>query len=138
MIDPLIFIFTALLIIFTIFDMKARAVPSVLLTITIIFLTFVKFENFQWAVVFGLIGFLLWEFSEANNVAFGVADIKVMIMMGFFVSDVYIMMMLLIIFAVGQLIYFTLLVKYGKFKEIPFIPLFLGIWLGGVISGVFV
>jgi len=135
MITPIIITFTILLIIFSILDLKFRSIPSVFLTATIIALTFTRFENFRWAVTFGLIGFLLWEFSDEK---FGVADIKVMIMMGFFINNIGAMIILLLIFAVGQFVYISFVHKFAKFEEIPFIPMFLAIWIGGIIGGIFV
>jgi len=135
--EIILIVFTLLLIIFSILDIKTKSIPSILLTATIILLAFVKFENFQWAFIFGLFGYLLWEFSEAEEIEFGTADIKVMIMIGFFVPNVVIMLTLVGIFAVCQLFYIYLIKKYTDLEEVPFIPFFLGLWIGGLFGGIF-
>lgn len=134
MITPTIIIFSVLLLIFTVLDIKFRSIPSILLTATIIALAFIKFENFKWALIFGMVGFLLWEFSDEQ---FGIADIKVMIMLGFFISNLGAMWILLVIFSIGQFAYLSLVYKFSKFEEIPFIPMFFAIWVGGVVGGIF-
>ena len=136
MIPIIILVFSALLLIFSIFDIKFRSVPSVLLTTTIIALTFVRFDNFQWALLFGAVGFLLWELSEEK---FGVADIKVMIMMGFFINNLGSMLLLLMIFSVSQFVYMLIVQGFSRnIEEIPFIPMFFAIWIGGLIGGIFI
>jgi len=136
--EIIVIIFTLLLLVFSILDVKIRSIPSVLLTATILMLSFFRFGNFQWALTFGLIGYLLWEFSEAEGIEFGIADIKVMIMLGFFINDVQAMLIMLGLFAVGQVIYIYLIKRFSRFEEIPFIPLFLALWIGGLIGGIFI
>jgi hypothetical protein len=135
MITILMWIFTALLLVFSLFDFKSKAVPSVLLTGTIFFLAFLNFANFKWAVILGILGWMLWEFSEGNNVSFGVADIKIMIMLGFFIATVNSMFIFLLSFAIGQVFYIFTMKKIFEFDEVPFIPLFLILWIAGLIAG---
>jgi len=137
-ISVVLLIFTVLIIIFSILDLKTRAIPSVLLTATIILLTFVRWANFRWALIFGLFGLLLYEFSEAEGIDFGIADIKVMIMLGFFIPNIFSMLALVGSFAVGQVFYIFIVNKFAKFKEVPFIPFLLALWIGGLIGGIFV
>ena len=135
MIPILLIIFSLLLIVFSIIDIKSKAIPSILLTGTLFFLAFIRFDNIQWAILLGILGLLMWEFAESNEVSFGVADIKVMIMFGFFITSIYSMFGMMILFAVGQVFYIFGLKRYTKMKEVPFIPFFLAIWIAGFIGG---
>jgi hypothetical protein len=132
--EIIFWIFSALLIIFSILDIKSKAIPSIFLTATILFLGFMRFVNFEYAVLMGLLGLLMWEFSEGNKTPFGMADIKIMIMLGFFISTNKAIITLFVIFAVSQFVYIYLASKVFK-KEIPFVPLFLWIWILGNFIG---
>jgi len=138
MIPILIIIFSILLLLFSILDIKTRAVPSIILTGTILILASLKFANIQFAVLFGIIGIMLWEFSEGQKASFGTADIKIMIMLGFFIASLSNMLIIAIIFSITQVIYIFTITKFTKYKEVPLIPLFLAIWVGGLIGGIFV
>jgi hypothetical protein len=133
-----IIIFTILLLIFTLLDIKSRAIPSVLLTATLFFLAFLRFANIKWAVLFGIFALMMWEFADSNQVSFGVADIKVMIMFGFFIPSMFGAFAFLIAYAVGQVFYIYGMRKFTKLKEVPFIPLFFAIWIGGLIGGLWI
>jgi hypothetical protein len=133
-----IIIFTVLLLIFTLLDIKSRAIPSILLTATIFFLAFLRFANIKWAILLGIFALMMWEFAEGNKVSFGVADIKVMIMFGFFIPSVMGMFVFLLTYAVGQVFYIFGMRKFTKFKEVPFIPLFFAIWIGGLVGGLWI
>ena len=135
----LIILFTVFLIGISILDFKYKAIPSVILTAMIFVLAFVRFENFQWAVIMGVFGLLIWEFAHENDVSFGIADIKVMIMFGFFISNLMAMTIFLIAFGFGQIIYLGVMRKFSKTpQEVAFIPLFLALWLGGLAGGLWI
>lgn len=134
--EIMLIVFTLLMLIFTIMDMKFRAVPSVLLTASIFLLAFLRFENFQWAVIMGLFGLLLWEFSEAQQISFGIADIKILIMFGFFLNLQGIFAFL-VAFSIGQVFYIFALRKWTNYgDDMPFIPMLFGLWIAFLITGV--
>jgi len=133
-----IIIFTVLLFIFTLLDVKSKAIPSILLTATIFFLAFLRFANFKWAVLFGIFALMMYEFADGNGISFGMADIKVMIMFGFFISSMFGAFAFLIAFAVGQVFYTFGMRKFTKMEEFPFIPLFFAIWIGGLVGGLWI
>ena len=138
MITTLTIVFTLLLILFTIMDIKTRAVPSVLLTASIFSLAVLRFENIQYALILGIFGYMLWEFSEAEQISFGVADIKIMIMIGFFMTSLLSFAGFMIAFAVGQVFYIFAVRKWTKMEEIPFIPFLLALWIGGLVGGIWI
>jgi len=131
-----IWVFLALLLLFAIIDIRKKAIPSVFLTAVLFVLAFVRFLNFHWAVVMSLLGLLLWEFSEGNKVAFGVADIKVMAMLGFFVSSAYSMLIMMLMIGIGQFLYINGLRSGLKVKEVPFLPFFFIVYVIGLATGV--
>jgi xanthosine utilization system XapX-like protein len=135
MITTLMLVFTALLLIFAILDLKSKAIPSVLLTGTIFILVGLNFGNLKWAVLTGLMGMLLWEFSEGNKVAFGVADIKIMIMLGFFLTSFNSFFFFMLSFAVCQMVYIAGVRWFLKMDEVPFVPLFFVLWIAGLVAG---
>ena len=132
----------ALLIIFTIFllgisliDFKFRAIPSVLLSGMLFILLFLRFENIQWACILGVFGIILWEFSSANNISFGIADIKILIMFGFFIGTIQSISTFLIAFSFLNVIYLAGIKKILKSSEVPFIPFLFVLWVGGLLGG---
>jgi len=138
MIDQLLIIFTIFLVVIAIIDFKFRAIPSVVLTAMLFVLLFLRFENLQWALILGVFGLLLWEFAHENGVSFGLADIKVMIMMGFFINSLLSVTTFLICFGVGQILYFGAMKRWSKNEEVAFIPMLLGIWIAGLIGGLWI
>ena len=133
----LLIIFSFFLLVVSILDWKFKAVPSILLTSVLFVLLFIRFENIQWVMILGVFSLLIWEFSVGNNVSFGVADIKVMAMFGFFINNLISMSIFLVLFGIGQVFYLFILRRNGN-KEVPFIPFFLLLWIIGVLGGSFV
>lgn len=131
-------LFTFLFFVFAVIDFRNKAIPSVLLTGFLLVLLFIRFEFFQWALISAFFGILLWEFSDENEVAFGLADIKVIAMLGFFIGDLLSMAIFLISFSFGMIIYFFVMRKWSRFEEIPFIPFLFAIWIGGLAGGLWV
>jgi len=144
--SSLIIVFTLFLVGISILDFKYKAVPSIFLTLMLIILSFLRFDNIQWVFILTLFGLFLWELSHENKTSFGLADIKVMAMMGFFINSVWTIGVFLILFSVSQLIYFTLIRSFikneneilGISQEVPFIPVLLVLWLIGLIGGLWV
>jgi len=138
-INPILIFFTFFLIGISILDYKYKAIPSTVLTAMIFILLFIKFDNLQWALILGALGLMLWELAYENESSFGMADVKVMVMLGFFISNLALMSVFLIIFSFGQLIYLIVMRQFFKSsQEVPFIPFFLGLWLGGLFGGLWI
>jgi len=131
-------VFTILLGIFALIDLKYKAVPSVLLTGSLILLTFIRFSHFKYVLILTLFGLLLWEFAHENEVAFGIADIKILAMIGFFIGNIGSMVTFLLVFSISQVLYLFVMRKYTKFEEIPFIPMLFAIWIGGLLGGLWI
>jgi signal transduction histidine kinase len=138
MIDALLILFTIFLIGVAIVDYKYKAIPSIVLTAMIFVLLFLRFDNLQYALIMGVFGILIWEFAHDNEVSFGLADIKVLIMIGFFISNLMSATIFLICFGFGQIIYLGVMRKWSNHDEVPFLPMLLGLWIGGLLGGIWV
>jgi hypothetical protein len=136
--DVLLILFTLFLLGVAMIDYKYKAIPSIVLTAMLFVLAFLRFENLQWVIIMGVFGLLVWEFAHENEVAFGMADIKVMIMIGFFIGSLTSITIFLLCFGFGQVIYLTVMRRWTKYQEVPFIPLFFAIWIGGLLGGLWV
>lgn len=115
------------LILYSYFDLKEHAVPSVFTTAVILFLLLVQPQNLIWGVSAFVFGLLLYEFDFLGGRFFGgVADIKVMTIIGLMITSFnqFAIMMLL---TTGFSVILSIILFYKNEKEmpkeIPFIPL---------------
>jgi hypothetical protein len=136
---------TALLIItfialigIAIWDIKYKKIPSVILTALLFIVAVVNFDvGFKYGLLSLIFALLIYEFAEGNGSSFGIADVKVMITVGFLITSLNMFLMFLLLFALVQIIYIVYLRKgLNKKGEIPFIPAFVIIyailwWMGG-------
>lgn len=134
--NEVLLIFGAVLFVFAIIDLKFRAIPSVFLTASIFLILLIRFENLKYGLLAGLIALSLYELTSFNKNPFGMADIKVMIMIGLLISSLTGFMLFLAFFGVGQLIYVVINLRYSKGDELPFIPMFFALYLGLALAGV--
>ena len=127
------------LVIISIIDIKYKAIPSVVLTGAIFVLAVVNPTSIIFGVYSGLLAFLLYELGEDVNMPFGMADVKVMIILGLMVSTLTNFIFMIGLFAIFQFVYIlTIRLKGAKDKELPFIPVFaftyFSLWmLGGLL-----
>jgi prepilin signal peptidase PulO-like enzyme (type II secretory pathway) len=107
-------------------DIKYKKIPSIALTLLLFLVVAIGLQtpaNLGYGILAGIFGLLMYEFAEGNNTSFGIADVKVLTIMGFMISTITGFATFLITFAVVQLFY----IGYYKFVlkkkgEIPFIP----------------
>jgi len=115
-------IFGIALIIFTIFDFKINAVPSVFLTASLLIALAINPSNLVFGVLALLFGLLLYEFGYFS----GMADLKITVMIGFLISNIYVLFaFFLAIMIYGILFKLIYKQKYKEKKECPFILVFL-------------
>lgn len=117
-------------------DIKYKKIPSVVLTTLLFIVAFVNFENLRFGILSTIFALLIYEFAEGNGTSFGIADVKVMIIIGFMVTSLNFFFMYLLLYALVQMIYIVYFRSGLKKKgEIPFIPAFVVIyailWLVG-------
>ena len=120
-------------------DIKYKAVPSVILTGTIFAVLLLK--NNVASVYFGLVAFVFAILikdliSDVAGMEFGVADIKILTIIGLLVPNIFSMIMMIMIFLVFQFVY-TLMWRWkvSKTEEMPFIPCLLAVYIALLILG---
>lgn len=119
-----------------IWDIKYKKIPSIILTALLFIVAVVNFEGFKFGILASIFALLIYEFAEGNGTSFGIADVKVMIIIGFLISSLNFFLMYLFLFALVQIIYIVYFRSGLKKKgEIPFIPAFVviyvALWLVG-------
>lgn len=121
-------IFLGFLILVSILDILFRKMPSVFLTAFLIALIVLKSENLYFAMISGLFALLFYEFDFLQ----GIADIKVLIMLGFFTTvlwQVFLVAVLTILYGFVWIAIIKLKAPQ-KYKDgTPFIPVFFFIYL---------
>ena len=125
-----------ILIILSYVDIKYRAIPSVVLTGLLFIVAILRIENLQFGILAGLFAWVMGDLLTMKGLEFGMADIKIIAMMGLLIPTMNMFLIFLGIFAVFQFVY-TLLWQWrmGKDDQRPFIPclfaVFMAMWLIG-------
>lgn len=121
------------LIAVAIIDIKARAIPSIMLTAGL----FVVMALNQGNIFYGLLAFVLsYLFYEADFFG-GVADIKVFTLFGFLFSSMFQFGMFIVFFAIFGIIWKIIYkVKNPKDDECPFLPVFVIIYFAMLLGGI--
>ncbi len=139
MIDWLIFVVLGVLIIASYLDIKYRAIPSVFLTGALLIVLIVRIENLNFGIIALVFAWFIKDLLSIKQLEFGVADIKIMAMMGLMMPTLNMFLILLGVFALYQFVY-TLVWewKIGHDKERPFVPCLLLIYITMMIIGVLI
>ncbi|MCK5293900.1 MAG: hypothetical protein KAJ49_04560 [Arcobacteraceae bacterium] len=123
------------LTVLSIIDIKRRVFPAVLTTTIILVLLLVKMDNIQFGILAFVFGWLLLELEYFS----GVADLKVMTMIGLMINNLASFMFSIMIILIVGTVYTILMVKVLKFKdkidEVPYIPVFLISYIIMLLSG---
>jgi hypothetical protein len=77
------FILLIFLIIFSIFDVNAKKIPSVILTGAIFVMAFIYFDNIYFAVLSFILGYMFYEFGFFGSIA----DVKTYTLIGFYLNS---------------------------------------------------
>jgi hypothetical protein len=114
-----------------IWDIKYKKIPSIILTALLLVVAIVNFEvGFKYGLLSSIFALLIYEFAEGNGTSFGIADVKVMITIGFLITSFNMFLMFLLLFALVQIVYIVYFRTGLKKKgEIPFIPAFVIIYI---------
>jgi len=137
MITTVALIVLIILIFVSILDLKYKAVPSVVLTGTILMLLILRPEN----IIFGAIGFVFAIFIRdlTDNVAgseFGVADVKVLTIMGLLLSNFNGLMLMIAVYVIFQFVYVAVWRWRSPHEDlIPFLPCLLSVYIVLLITG---
>jgi hypothetical protein len=131
----LFWIVLAFLLLVSILDWKFKFMPSVLLTGMLFILLVVNYSN----VMYGLFAFVLAYFLYEFNYFEGMADIKVMTIVGLMLGSLKFLMIFAVIVTIFGFVWkISYKWKHPKAKEVPFVPVFLFcyicLWiLGGIV-----
>jgi len=111
------------LIIASLFDWKWRAVPSVLLTGALFLTLFLRANNLPFAVLGLVFAILIKDMIAMTGKEFGIADIKIMIIISLFIPTIQIFIRFMVLFVIIQFIYTIVWFKWLKrTDEMPFVP----------------
>ena len=130
MIDWMLILVLGTLIVASYLDLKYRAVPSVFLTSILFIVLVMRIENLQFGVMAFVFAWFMKDVLSIKQMEFGVADIKILTMIGLLISTMNGFLIFIGIFAIFQFIY-TLVWqwKVGSDKERPFIPCLLAVYI---------
>jgi hypothetical protein len=137
MIDWLIFVVLGVLILASFLDIKYRAIPSVLLTGVLFAIAILRIENLQFGILAGLFAWVMKDLIfEWNGMDFGMADIKIIAMIGFLIPSMYYFLIFIAVFSVFQFAYTTLWQwKIKGKREMAFVPCLLAVYIALMIIG---
>jgi len=115
-----------LLLIFSIIDWKVSAIPSIFLTAVLFTIAVLNPANLWFGAMAFIIAYLLYEADFFG----GVADIKIMTMIGFLLSTTNYLFLFIALTVVFGFIW-KVLIKWRmkKEKECPFVPIFWFIYI---------
>ena len=137
MIDWLIWVVLGALVFASYLDLKYRGVPSVALTGLVFLVAVLRVDQ----LAFGVLAFLMaWTIKdliyEFQGLEFGMADIKIMVVIGLLIPNLYWFLMFVAIFSVYQFVYTAVWQwRVGHDKERPFIPCLLAVYVTMMIIG---
>jgi len=116
------------LILLSYLDFKHKEFPAVLTSGALFLVAITKYHNIE----FGLLAFILAWFLMEFDFFQGVADLKVITMMGFFISSIglfLIFAMLVVIFGTTYKILMVKVVKMKETDEIAFVPILFVVYI---------
>jgi hypothetical protein len=116
------------LIVLSYLDLKKKEFPAVLTSGALFVVAFAKFQNIEFGVMAFILAWFLMEFDFFG----GTADLKVITMMGFFISSLGLFLiytMLIVIFGTTYKVLMVKVVKMKETDEIAFVPVLLIIFV---------
>lgn len=137
MIDWLIWVVLGGLIIASFLDLKYKAVPSVFLTGLLFIVAVMRIENLAFGVLAGIFAWFIKDLiNDWNGFDFGIADIKILIVIGLLIPTMNMFLIFIGIFALFQFVY-TLVWQWrvGGDTERPFVPCLLAVYIALLLIG---
>lgn len=139
MISWLIIIILTVLVLASYLDIKYKQIPSVLLTGLLFIVAILNIENMQFGILAGLFAWVVKDLIfEWQGLEFGVADVKIIVLIGLLIPNIFSFFVFILIFAVFQFFYTVFWQwRFGYDPERPFIPCLLAVYfvlmMGGII-----
>jgi len=137
MIDWILWVALGVLIIASFLDLKYKSVPSVLLTGLLFLVAIMRIENLAFGILAGIFAWLIKDLiNDFNGLDFGIADIKILIVIGFLVPTMNFFLIFIGIFSLFQFVY-TLVWQWrvGGNIERPFVPCLLAVYVALLLIG---
>lgn len=132
MISALVIIVGAFLLIVSAIDLKVKAIPSIFLTGMI----FVVLAINQQYLIFGILSFVMAYLMYEGEFFGGVADIKIMTLIGLMIPSLYYLFAFIVLLGVYGLAWKGLFkIRLKGLDEVAFIPVFFFCYLTLVILG---
>lgn len=132
MINWLLWIVLAFLFICSIIDYKFRALPSIMLTAMLFTVACLNPTNLWFGIMAFIIAYLLYEADFFS----GIADIKVMTILGFMIhttNGLFALILLTVIF--GFIWKVMIKWRFKKAEDVAFIPVFLFCYIAMILLG---
>jgi len=135
---PIYNVFTALdlflflyLIMLSVIDVKKQTLPSILTTSGIFLVAIVNMQNIPFGALAFVFGLLLMEgLADKQEFFSGIADLKMMVLLGLTVSSLGMFLILCLLTVVYGTLYKVFIVKVFKKKDVTaFIPVFLFVFI---------
>lgn len=135
----LILIILGFLLLVSYLDIKYKAVPSVILTSMILVVLMLKPENIYFGVLAFAFAILIRDLiNDVAGLEFGMADVKIFIVMGLLISNLQNLLLLIIIFLIFQFVYTLMWRKFvSNEDEMPFIPCLTFVYIAMILVGGF-
>lgn len=135
MINILFLIVGIFLLIVSVIDWKLRCIPSIFLTAMLFAVAVLNPANLWFGIMAFIIAYLLMEADFFS----GVADLKVMAMLGFIIhstNGLFALMLLTVIYGFA----WKVMVKwrFPKAKDVAFLPVFFFVYITMIILGVII
>jgi len=133
--DIVLIIIGMLLLVFSIIDWRVKAIPSIFLT-SILFMVAILYPANLW---FGIMSFIMAYMLYEADFFGGVADIKIMTLVGLMISSInWLFLYIGLVMVFGMVWKIVIRWRMKNEKETAFVPIFLFvylalIWLGGII-----
>jgi hypothetical protein len=126
-----------LLIGLAILDWKYKQIPSIFTTAWIFILLVVNSQNILYGLLAFAFAFFLWELDhDGRRYISGVADFKVMIIVGLMIPNLVVFVYFLPILTFTAMIYAFIWMKFREDeKEIPFLPVLAFVYGVMLLSG---
>lgn len=137
MIEPLLLIVLGMLIFASYLDLKYKAVPSVILTGLIFVVLILRPDHLFFGIASLVFGFVIKDLiSNVAGMEFGIADVKILAVIGLLIGSLQNLFLMIILFVVFQFVYTAVWRwKVNKDQEMPFIPCLLAVYIALMLIG---
>jgi len=138
MITTLSLIVLGFLILVSILDIKYKAIPSVFSSAMLFAVLLLRPDNLIYGVLCLVFAIMIRDLlDDVAGMSFGLADIKILIIMGLLLTNFSSLMLMIFSFLFFQFAYtFLWKWKIKNEEEIPFIPCLLAVYITLLIVGV--